>query len=100
MVKCHQMGLCQIGNVYVISNASSIRRRVIVAVNAHGSTSPECCLDGDLDEMRSVKRSLTVTACRIGSCDVEIAKYHMTEPVGSARISKYLLRHQFRHSVR
>ena len=77
----------QIGDVNVIANAGTIRRRVISAIDLELGAKPEHRLDGDLDQVGCLLTRLSGTALGIGAGNIEVPQDHVTKLMRRARVA-------------
>ena len=89
------MRLREIGDLDIVAEAGSVRRRVIGAEDVEMLTSSEGRLYGDFNEVGSVARRLAGAPLRVGTRYVEIAQHHRANIVRPAGI----LQHPFHHEL-
>jgi hypothetical protein len=71
----------EIGNVNIITDAGTVRFRVVGSEHIHFRPQTERSLDRDLDEMGGCSGRLAGATERVGACDVEIAQDYMSQPM-------------------
>ncbi len=83
----------------IVSDAGTVRRRIVRAQDIDLSTPPERRLAGDLDQMRRAEGGLAGAPERVGPGHVEIAQRDKTEIMRGRGVLQHHLRHQLGAAV-
>ncbi len=89
----------QIGDMNIIADAGSVRRRIVGAEHVELRPQAQRRLGRHFDQMRGVGGRLAGAAARIGAGDVEIAQDHVAQIVRAAGVAQHDFGHQLRPAV-
>ena len=99
IVEREHVGMCEIRDVDIVSQAGSVGRRVIRSEDVEMAALAKSRLRRHLDEMRRPLAGLPAAALRIGACHIEVAEHHIVQRMGSGRVPQHQLGHELRGAI-